>query len=94
MFLNAKTLLLFKRSQEVKSHIASRDEESQKPKLKLKLPVPNPMKMDVYVSKSRKLFETKEKISLRDIPFKQDSSADSVIEIILGNEPPDKVKPR
>lgn len=53
----------------------------KKPKLKLNLK--QVVKEDIYLNKCKKLFETKEEIRLKDLPFAQDSSADKIVEAIL-----------
>ena len=62
-----------------------KDKPAQKTVLKLKLPSEDETKkrQNNYLLKFKKLFESKESISMKDLPFTADTSAEKIIETIL-----------
>ena len=62
-----------------------KDKPPQKTVLKLKLPSEDETKkrQNNYLLKFKKLFESKESISMKDLPFTADTSPEKIIETIL-----------
>ena len=64
---------------------SDKDKQPQKPVLKLKLPSEDQTKkrQNNYLLKFKKLFESKESISIEDLPLTADTSSEKILETIL-----------